>query len=570
MTFVKAAQQKETGSTLGINSAKGMVAMQSMGGDTDDMPPELAAMLGEQGMSDNNLGDDFDPVGLLMQPLDDSQSSNLNLSKGDLGFAPEPTMVSEDSSNSSKSANHQYQQEQIIKKQQEILARSLSPQQKFNAYDKGSSSQSSQMQQHYSPQNSQQQFSGYDQGQAQSPELDSVRDIRTQQQQVQARVQEVQQQIQKVQQQIQQVRMQSSQLEGRNAMQGFSGQMGSPIASQMGMLNHAGEVRSPPGRSSSLPAQRMVRGNLPGAPLTNNSFIMQQQQSQNMHSLPGSLSGSIHNNAMGGFVQMEPMMEGYGQPIEGYGQQGLDNNSIRSVPASMNMNNMGMMQTMEAMNMHMNGMAGMMHRNSLPINPSQNMMGNDIKTHPSMAHPGELLTAGSFDPLSSLGMAMNGGQGLEINEAMEKLCESMRRSAMSRSLVKQLSGRSLTQQNSARNLTKQGSARNLTRSNSGLRKQLSGRNLTKQLSGRNLQRANSGRSVQRTHSGRQLMGEEGGSNLPVRRLTQDMKHRIQRESVNTSQAPPGRGIFRHKSQSALMDNKPRTILQIDDNSLGIF
>lgn len=63
-----------------------------------------------------------------------------------------------------------------------------------------------------------------------------------------------------------------------------------------------------------------------------------------------------------------------------------------------------------------------------------------------------------------------------LNNAMEKLCDSMKRSAMTRSIVKQISGRNLVKQTSSRGL--------LLRQNSGL-----------QRSSRSLMDENSGRSV---------------------------------------------------------------------------
>jgi hypothetical protein len=234
--------------------------------------------------------------------------------------------------------------------------------------------------------------------------------------------------------------------------------------------------------------------------------------------------------------------------------------------------------------------AVLQNQNSVPCSPPTNGM----QLHPSMAHPGELLPTGSFDPMNPMAAAAaqgfppgpqgqgppgsqgqgppgSQGQGAQkspatVNEAMEKLCESMRRSAMSRSLVKQLSGRNLSRQNSARGLQRQNSGR--------LTKQLSTKNLSRTNSGRNLVRANSGRALQRTQSGRAALGPEDGSNLPVRRIAQSSKHRIQRDAVSSGQGPPGRGVFRHKSQSAIIgmsqNNAPQMMLQIDDSTVGMF
>lgn len=110
-----------------------------------------------------------------------------------------------------------------------------------------------------------------------------------------------------------------------------------------------------------------------------------------------------------------------------------------------------------------------------------------------------------------------------LNEAMEKLCESMKRSAMSRSLVKQFSGRSLVKQGSARSL--------LARQNSGL--------MMKQRSNRSLMRHNSNRSLMDDASGRGTPT----SAVPIRRhSSMNAKHHLQH---------PGRGVYRHDSQQSL-------------------
>ena len=109
-----------------------------------------------------------------------------------------------------------------------------------------------------------------------------------------------------------------------------------------------------------------------------------------------------------------------------------------------------------------------------------------------------------------------------VNEAMEKLCESMRRSAMSRTLVKQLS-----------------SARApIARSSSG-RAPVQRTNSGRRTVGRQISRTNSGKAVQRHHSGTADL-------QPVRRMTQDPKHRLM--------APGNRGVFRNHSTTAVMGN----------------
>ena len=112
-----------------------------------------------------------------------------------------------------------------------------------------------------------------------------------------------------------------------------------------------------------------------------------------------------------------------------------------------------------------------------------------------------------------------------LNEAMEKLCESMKRSAMTRSLVKQISGRSLSKSSSGRGT--------LSRQNSGLGKQRSGRN---------------------------LMDESSGRSGPIRRMS-NSKHHLQHH---------GRGLYRHDSQQSLGTSNHSMNLHIDGRNVGNF
>jgi len=116
-----------------------------------------------------------------------------------------------------------------------------------------------------------------------------------------------------------------------------------------------------------------------------------------------------------------------------------------------------------------------------------------------------------------------------LNQAMEKLCESMKRSAMSRNLVKQYSGRSLVQAQTM--LGKQHSNRNL---------------MGRQGSHRNLMDDGSGR----------------GTPTSVMRRMSNPKHRLQH---------PVRGLYRHDSQQSLNGQSNHGIsLQIDGRSMGTF
>jgi hypothetical protein len=512
--------------------------------------------------------DDFDPAELLNQPLFEDSQNTLNLSKSDFEMpsyeepAPEPTSISEESSANSDTAtgnnnsnNIQVRQQQqhvaldqqqnlIIQRQQELLQQ-----------------QNIQTQMPLMPQH----LFGLQQQQQQHP---FTTDVQSQHQQVHLRVEEVQRQIQAVQQQIQQVQFQSSEMETQT-MQFQQGNQNMQFEQfQQGMIMNPtmanNFTRSPPERSASLPIITRMGGRPSLSP-------MQQQQQQanvianmafvgSMVMPPGSLNGPLPPGSLNSSIHSAAGMAAFSQQQQ---QQQMDNNSTRShssVPANMQgmtPNNMAMMLQSQPMDGTALSLASSVHNNALNMNTAPAT---------TMQQPSAQVT-GPDGETRTLG----------VGEAMEKLCESMKRSAMSRSLVKQISNRSLTQQNSARNLmkqhvqqgsvrnlVKQGSARNLVKQGSArnLVKQGSARNLgvTRQLSGRNLIRANSGRSIQRTCSGR------GPS--------QDPKHRMQPHTIGSAgtNGPLGRGLLRHSSQSALMGprNNPRTILQIDDNLVGRF
>jgi hypothetical protein len=153
-----------------------------------------------------------------------------------------------------------------------------------------------------------------------------------------------------------------------------------------------------------------------------------------------------------------------------------------------------------------------------------------------LQHPGNVSIAS--DNVNSKGSPP---AGAPLSEAMEKLCESMRRSAMSRNLVKQLSGRSLVKQGSARQLP--------SRNNSGaLMRQGSQRGLTKQGSQRSLMDDGSGRGP----------GTPAAA-VPIRRVS-NTKHHMQHA---------GRGLHRHNSNQNLGGQSNHGInLQVDGRNVG--
>lgn len=121
-------------------------------------------------------------------------------------------------------------------------------------------------------------------------------------------------------------------------------------------------------------------------------------------------------------------------------------------------------------------------------------------------------------------------QPAAINDAMEKLCESMKRSAMTRNLVKQISsGGELSRSNSMRGIMRQNSARASMMQQHG--------------SARNLLEDNSGRGA-----------------APVRKAP-NAKHRLVHN---------GRGIYRHDSQQSLTSHSAHggMNVQIDGCNIG--
>jgi hypothetical protein len=164
------------------------------------------------------------------------------------------------------------------------------------------------------------------------------------------------------------------------------------------------------------------------------------------------------------------------------------------------------------------------------------------------------------------------------NDAMEKLCESMKRSAMSRHLVKQLSGQSISKTNSTRSISsgsrsthppshpssRQNSARSLAsrqNSNHSLVHQNSGRNLVNQDSRRGLARQPTFRSI----DDQDLANYDHTSPYAARLPNLEAQH-LDRASINDD---PGRTVFRHHSSNAVLDKQQsiRMLSELDDSAL---
>ena len=294
----------------------------------------------------------------------------------------------------------------------------------------------------------------------------------------------------------------------------------------------------------------------------NQQFPVQQQQM----SLPQVVSGqgfsAFGNQAVFEVVDEEPMFQQMHNPA--FEQNQMMNNVMHGQQQfNMSLQPRGMNMDMNGLNSNTMGMQQMHIRHSSPVPPIRSPMQHSpmqLSPHGHSPHP--------HSPHGHSPPPQNGGADLKAySDAMEKLCETMKRSAMSRNLVKQMSGRSLTKQGSQRSLTKQGSHRNL------LSKQLSGRDLNalaRQASGRDLmQRQLSARNLPRQSSLRGLGDDCSGlltpTLVPNRRLIMDTKHRITRDAL-TGGGAPGRGIFRHNSSSALLGHRKGASIQFDDAS----
>ena len=162
----------------------------------------------------------------------------------------------------------------------------------------------------------------------------------------------------------------------------------------------------------------------------------------------------------------------------------------------------------------------------------------------------------------------------EYGHAMEKLCATMKLSAMSRTIVKQLSGPS--RQGSNRSLQNQNSGRDL----SVLALQASGREdvalLQKQISGRNVMLQKQLSARKGTHTAMDVALSSSPSTSPVlssmhgrltpprvpsRRSIMSSKHRLTGKELAVSE-----GIVRHNSTGNLLGNRLRALHNDRSNS----
>lgn len=322
---------------------------------------------------------------------------------------------------------------------------------------------------------------------------------------------------------------------GGGMNQGMNPGMNSAALNQMGQLQ---------GMQQALQMRQGMQGNVNPMQGNMNPAMMNNMAGGGMPNMGGNMN-NMNPNAGG----MQGMGQGMPNNVMGAGGGGMNPNAgNRNGSLNTAVSNLGgnMMQQQQNGNMH----ASMPNINfpqarggSLPTSPnavpSIAQMSASIRAGNSSRSGGR--TRGPTPKVDVNGKVIaNTSSDPGINEAMEKLCESMRRSAMSRNLVKQLSGRSVQ---------RQGSARSLSRSNSGvgMRKQ-----------------------IPRSLSGGMVRGDDGSGRgtptrtAPIRRLS-NSKHRLHQRA-----APGVRGPFRTNSMGsqASMGSQGQTFLQLDDQSLG--
>ena len=249
------------------------------------------------------------------------------------------------------------------------------------------------------------------------------------------------------------------------------------------------------------------------------------------------------------------------------------NTDYTDMNAAMYLNSQGVMNMNDAA-VHLDDNSGNFLMNTMDMN---------VNTTPMHAGSLDMDVAMSPEPNTSPSM-FEAGSNIQVpgdlhtyNEAMEKLCESMQRSAMSRNLVKQLSGQSLSKSNSNRSLgSRSHGSRTLSTRSPGSR-QSSGRSLnpaSRQSSGRSLLVAQtSAHSLVKQNSGQRLVKQTSSrsvddTDLMTPSMFAARRHRMTRETS----APTERFIYRHKSASAVthnQQNEHNTISQLDDSDLGL-
>lgn len=293
--------------------------------------------------------------------------------------------------------------------------------------------------------------------------------------------------------------------------------MASPSASNYSSPRHGATYLSPGPTnsfSSAIPAVPQA------AP-----FATSVSQSNSCYSSPSRQGSSYASQGPQDLNQLQQMQQFVSQPLPG----GIQPNSAAGLSRTIH----GEPYRTTSMNSMMNqGLTSSMHGDtSLTSSLRSSSVHGANQFAPSPGFSNVSIASGmqmtkSYHGERSLDVSSHSQTptGAPLSEAMEKLCESMKRSAMSRSMIKQYSGRGP--------MLKQGSSRGLMRQNS----------------------SRSG-MLDDVSSGR---GTPTGM-VPVRRVSMNAKHQLQH---------PVRGVYRHDSQQSLNHSNHSISLHMDGRNMG--
>lgn len=295
--------------------------------------------------------------------------------------------------------------------------------------------------------------------------------------------------------------------------------MASPSASNYNSPRHGASYLSPGPTNSFSGAAPAVPQAAPFAP--------NASQSNSCYSSPSRQGSSYASQGPQDVSQLQQMQQFLSQPPSG----GIQSNNAAGLSQTIH----GEPYRSSSMNSMMNqGLTSSMHGDtsltsslrSSSVHGANHFVPSQSPGFSNVSIASGLQMNKSFPGERSLDVSSHSQTptGAPLSEAMEKLCESMKRSAMSRSMIKQYSGRGP--------MLKQGSSRGLMRQNS----------------------SRSG-MLDDVSSGR---GTPTGV-VPVRRVSMNAKHQLQH---------PVRGVYRHDSQQSLNHSNHSISLHMDGRNMG--
>lgn len=318
--------------------------------------------------------------------------------------------------------------------------------------------------------------------------------------------------------QLQQMQQQLSQMSTVGNGNGLSQSMHTPFTQSPQLTSMQVPQQTADNLGTSMHSESL-RGSMRGEPLQNVSAHVQSMQ-QSMG------NPMMNNQVMNGQMMQGQVMNGQMNQQQMLNAQGMNGQMVQNQQfAGQMVPQMSPQMNHQQMNQQMNGQFVSFQGNVSIATDMQSPKPNFPQVMGQQQNP-----------------AMGQGQKAPatLNDAMEKLCESMKRSAMTRGLVKQISSRSVSRQNSARGMG----------------------SLSRQNSARGIMRQNSARGMMKQLSNRALMSEGSGrGNTPIRRMSSS-KHTLTHH---------GRGIYRHDSQQSLNSQSAHGMnLHIDGRNVGAF